>query len=433
MGTTAAFVSYSRKDSAFVQRLVRDLKKAGAAIWLDKFEIKPGTEWDRAVEDALIACPRMLLVLSPTSATSANVLDEITVAIRMKKTIVPILYQDCAIPMRVSRLQYVDFRTDYKEGLAELLPHLVPTGEADTGLHSTEPVKSVPAETGEPEARKSPETVEAKDGERYQHRWQSWRKVWPIALGCVAALTILILSLVRLTGSKQIPQIQNPTAKTSQTQLQNLPVSASPPEPEVKRDTESAIPQHESANAQSKQALPSASPASKITPAKNTPKIQRQPAPVNALQGGPSAESKTADHQAANQGPPKTQAPAQSSAPASKTTPSQNTSDTEITGSLLRKIFGAPGRQTADTKGSAAPADTTSPKPSNSGAIASTTAQSQGASTGAPQPQLTMKSAAHQHCPAFFCRFTSAWIIRKTGAGCARVSWRAWREERPRS
>jgi len=399
MGTNAAFVSYSNKDSAFVQRLVRDLIKAGTAIWLDKFEIKPGTEWDRAVEAALIACPRVLLVLSPTSATSTNVLDEISVAIRMNKTIIPILYQDCAIPMRVSRLQYVDFSTDYKEGLAALLPHLVPTEDADTGLHSAEVVKSVPAETAEPEARKSPETVEVKTGERYQHRWQSWRKVWAIALGCVAALTILILSVIRLAGSKQIPQVQNPAAKTSQTQLQTLPVNASPPEPEVKRDTESAIPQHESANAQSKQALQSAIPASKIRPAKNTPKIQRQPAPVNTLPGGSSSESKTAEHQAANQGGPKTQAPAQSSASASKTTPSQNTSDTEITSSeitpsLLRKIFGAPERQPADTKGSAAPADARSPKPSNSGAIASTTAQSQGASTGAPQPQPTIKSAA---------------------------------------
>lgn len=134
----AAFVSYSRKDSEFVQRLVRDLKAGGANVWLDRFDIKPGTEWDRAVEEALEACPTMLLVLSPTSAASKNVLDEITVAMRMGKTIVPIMREDCAVPMRVCRLQYLDFRTDYDAPLGELLlefkaqqgPGKAPRGEA---------------------------------------------------------------------------------------------------------------------------------------------------------------------------------------------------------------------------------------------------------------------------------------------------------------
>ena len=39
--TTAAFFSYSREDSEFALRLAKDLKAAGANVWLDRLDIKP--------------------------------------------------------------------------------------------------------------------------------------------------------------------------------------------------------------------------------------------------------------------------------------------------------------------------------------------------------------------------------------------------------
>jgi hypothetical protein len=124
MAVAAAFVSYSRVDLAFVRHLVHDLKVGGVSVWLDKVDIRPGKEWDRAIEEALIGSPRMLLVLSPTSASSNNVLDEIALALRTHKTIIPILYQDCIMPLRVCRLQYIDFRANYDESLQELIEQL---------------------------------------------------------------------------------------------------------------------------------------------------------------------------------------------------------------------------------------------------------------------------------------------------------------------
>src|ERR1700722_13504734 len=66
----AAFISYSREDSEFALRLAEDLKAAGASVWLDQLDIEPGRPWDSAVEQALIDAPKMLLVLSPSSAKS---------------------------------------------------------------------------------------------------------------------------------------------------------------------------------------------------------------------------------------------------------------------------------------------------------------------------------------------------------------------------
>jgi hypothetical protein len=116
-----AFISYSREDSEFALRLAEDLKAAGAAVWLDQLDIAPGARWARAVEEALAACPRMLVILSPSSASSTNVDDEVSFALEEKKAVIPVLYRACKIPFRLRPFQFVDFRSDYALGLKRLL------------------------------------------------------------------------------------------------------------------------------------------------------------------------------------------------------------------------------------------------------------------------------------------------------------------------
>jgi translation elongation factor EF-Tu-like GTPase len=116
-----AFISYSRVDSEFVIKLARDLKAADAGIWLDQLDIRPGERWDRAIEDALRKCSSLILTLSPASVASDNVLDEVSFALETHKSVIPVFYQDCDIPFRLHRLQYIDFRHDYAQGLTSLL------------------------------------------------------------------------------------------------------------------------------------------------------------------------------------------------------------------------------------------------------------------------------------------------------------------------
>ena len=116
-----AFFSYSRQDSDFVLRLATDLRKGGAAIWVDQLDISPGQLWDKAVEQALGTCPRMLVILSPAAVDSANVMDEVSFALEEHKPVIPILYRDCKIPFRLRRVQYIDARNEYQRALQELL------------------------------------------------------------------------------------------------------------------------------------------------------------------------------------------------------------------------------------------------------------------------------------------------------------------------
>jgi len=119
-----AFISYSREDSEFALRLARDLKAAGASVWIDQLDINAGAHWDNAIENALLDAPQMLVVLTPASSHSQNVRNEISFALDQGKIVVPVIYKDCIVPLQLQRQNRIDFRADYARGLAALLDHL---------------------------------------------------------------------------------------------------------------------------------------------------------------------------------------------------------------------------------------------------------------------------------------------------------------------
>ena len=65
MPNTPIFFSYSRSDSEFVLKLAKDLRNAGANIWLDQLDIKAGSHWDSSIETALNTATHLIIVLSP--------------------------------------------------------------------------------------------------------------------------------------------------------------------------------------------------------------------------------------------------------------------------------------------------------------------------------------------------------------------------------
>jgi hypothetical protein len=126
------FFSYARADAEFVLKLAKDLRSAGANLWIDQLDIPAGDRWDRAVEDALKTSLVLLAVLSPASVSSHNVMDEISFALEHKKKIVPVVFRSCDIPFRLKRLQYIDFTVNYKDGCSKLLRAL----DVETSSHS---------------------------------------------------------------------------------------------------------------------------------------------------------------------------------------------------------------------------------------------------------------------------------------------------------
>ena len=169
---TVAFFSYSRHDSEFVLKLARDLRVAGSAVWLDQLDIPPGERWDSTIEKALATSSNLLVILSPESVDSTNVMDEVSFALEEKKRVIPVLYRDCKIPFRLRRLQYIDLRVDYEKGLAELVPMLKSQDPpaVDENLAGKQPSQDLSSQESAEAARQAARKAEAEAREREKER-----------------------------------------------------------------------------------------------------------------------------------------------------------------------------------------------------------------------------------------------------------------------
>lgn len=123
------FLSYSRLNKEFAVRLAKELKSEGFDVWLDQLDIPAGARWDREVEKALRESEIFMIILTPSSVDSENVLDEIGYAIDNGKRFLPVLLEKCDVPLRLRRFQYVDFTNkDFDDGVEsakELLRSLI--------------------------------------------------------------------------------------------------------------------------------------------------------------------------------------------------------------------------------------------------------------------------------------------------------------------
>jgi len=112
-----AFISYSHADKESVLDLYHQLKDSGANLWLDQFELSPGTLFQQEIERAMKASDAMLIILSRNSNISKWVSFEGSFFYSLgqsdKKLIIPIAFDDegrslaTALPFLQGRL-YID-------------------------------------------------------------------------------------------------------------------------------------------------------------------------------------------------------------------------------------------------------------------------------------------------------------------------------------
>jgi WD40 repeat protein len=90
------FVSYSRRDGAFVARLVDALRARGKDVWLDLGGIRDAEVFTAALRTAVEESDGFLFVISPASVASPYCEEEVSHALELNKRIVPLLYR--AVP-----------------------------------------------------------------------------------------------------------------------------------------------------------------------------------------------------------------------------------------------------------------------------------------------------------------------------------------------
>jgi hypothetical protein len=99
------FLSYAHADFEFVNRLAGDLRRRQVKVWFDE-RLQTGEAWRRKLAAAIKSTDAFLILLSPESVKSKMVLWELTTAQQARKTVFPLLYQSCEIPITIRPLQY---------------------------------------------------------------------------------------------------------------------------------------------------------------------------------------------------------------------------------------------------------------------------------------------------------------------------------------
>ena len=112
------FISYSRRDSGFVRRLVERLRAVGINTFYDEADIAVGESLVEALDQAVRRAKYLLVVMSPDYFSSTWATKELEIALNQEfekgeTKVLPLLYRDCEIPALLQSKLWADVRTDH--------------------------------------------------------------------------------------------------------------------------------------------------------------------------------------------------------------------------------------------------------------------------------------------------------------------------------
>ena len=104
------FISYSRRDIVYAEKLINALRREGFNPWVDMEHLGAGTQWLRRLQKQIVTCDAYILIMSRNSYNSTWVPDELVVAKTKGKPIFPLLLDDTEIFLAVQTVQMEDVR-----------------------------------------------------------------------------------------------------------------------------------------------------------------------------------------------------------------------------------------------------------------------------------------------------------------------------------
>lgn len=120
------FISYSHVDKERVERIAGHLMRKRTSIWIDQWELRAGDSIINKVQEAVEGASALLIMLSPSSVGSEWCRRELTAALlreleEKRVVAIPVLLEDCDIPLFLRDKKYADFRTSFDDGMFALL------------------------------------------------------------------------------------------------------------------------------------------------------------------------------------------------------------------------------------------------------------------------------------------------------------------------
>jgi hypothetical protein len=88
------FISYSRKDKDFVEKLVASFQQVDRDPWVDWEDIPKGEDWWKSIQQGIEAAHTFIFVVSPDSVKSAVCGDEVNYAAKLNKRFLPLVCRE---------------------------------------------------------------------------------------------------------------------------------------------------------------------------------------------------------------------------------------------------------------------------------------------------------------------------------------------------
>jgi hypothetical protein len=107
------FISYSRKDKAFISDLVSALKESDFTAWVDWEDIPLAAGWREEIRAGIEGAHTFIFLISGASVTSDECKKEIDYAIDKNKRVIPVLLEDVEIELvhqELRELNWIFFR-----------------------------------------------------------------------------------------------------------------------------------------------------------------------------------------------------------------------------------------------------------------------------------------------------------------------------------
>jgi hypothetical protein len=118
------FISYSRRDKIFVQRLHEALVVNGRDTWVDWEDIPLTADWWAEIQEGIEGADSFIFVISPDSVDSKVCGQELDHAIAHNKRLIPVVYREAEnVPSTITHINWIYFREsdDFEAHLKDLL------------------------------------------------------------------------------------------------------------------------------------------------------------------------------------------------------------------------------------------------------------------------------------------------------------------------
>jgi len=106
------FVSYSRKNKDFCRHLTDELQKRDLDFWVDWEGIPPTVDWMKEIEKGIEEADTFIAIVSPDWISSPICLEELDIAVKNGKRLVPVVPCDIlwnTVPAALAHLNFIFF------------------------------------------------------------------------------------------------------------------------------------------------------------------------------------------------------------------------------------------------------------------------------------------------------------------------------------